>query len=133
MTEQVLNKPLSGEEIRQMIVNQVVKMLAGDIRLAGHHAFPACSFNVKIHLELAHSQLSPVDREISGGVGTMPAPQPDWPVTPVMDETVPEMPPNEARVENDLPVPVLTKDDKCRPVEKKVKYSRDKLRQTKAK
>lgn len=130
MTEKVLNKPLSGEEIRQMIVNQVVKMLAGDIRLAGHHAFPACSFNVKIHLELAHSQLSPVEREVSDVIGDSTGLDID---RDDKEATVPEMSPNEARVENDLPVPVLTKDEKGRPVEKKVKYSRDKLRQTKAK
>ena len=129
MPEQVLNKPLSGEEIRQMIVKQVEKMLAGDSRLAAHFAFPACSFSVKVHIDLAHSQLSPVDRETSGVMNENPNTH-NYPRIESVDEeiSVPELPPNEARVEHDIPVPVLAKDDKGRTVEKRVKYDRASLR-----
>lgn len=124
-TETVLNKPLSGEEVKLIILDKFKLVLDGDQRLSNHFAFPAFSFHGDIAIVLQGAVHENVDRTVDGGIGSV-ADTPDAPAQYVTTHVEMEnMPPNQARVESGLGVPVLGHDATGRTVEKEVKYPRN--------
>jgi hypothetical protein len=122
--EQVLNKPLSGEEVRRIIMVKIGEMLTMDSRLAGHMAFPAFAAKVTIAIQLEGAVHPNVDREIDIKHNN-PGSDPNVPAEYVVLSTEQTaMPPNEARVDAGLGVPVLTHDERGREVEREVKYAK---------
>ena len=122
--EQVLNKPLSGEEVRRIIMVKIGEVLTSDSRLAGHLAFPAFAAKVTIALQLERAVHPNIEREIDikvGNPGEDPNRGADFSVLTVEQEA---MPPNDARVDAGLDVPVLTHDEKGREIEKGVKFAK---------
>jgi hypothetical protein len=123
--ETVLNKPLSGEEIKLIILDKFRLTLDGDQRLSNHFAFPAFSFHGDIAIVLQGAVHDTVERTVDGGRGSV-TDSPDTPASFVTAHVEQEsMPPNQARVEAGLGVPVLGHDATGRPVEKEVKYPRN--------
>lgn len=122
--EQVLNNPLSGEEVRRIIMVKIGEMLTMDSRLAGHMAFPAFAAKVTIAIQLEGAVHPKVDREIDIKAGN-PGEDPNRAATYAVVETeMTPMPPNEARVDAGLGVPVLTHDEKGREVVREVKFAK---------
>lgn len=127
--ENVVNAPLSGEEIQQVIVNKVREALKRNQRLLPYLAFASFSFKAEIVILLGGVQNSelvqPVIHSISGSQGATV--DPDAEGSDVVTEHVEqqEAPPNQVRIDNDLPVTVLAKDHMGRQIEKKVKYGKD--------
>lgn len=127
--EQVLNKPLSGEDVRRIIMVKIGDMLTRESRLAGHMAFPAFSAKVTIAIQLENAVHPNIDRELDikdaaegeKPFGTVPERPSEF---AVMTEEIEKMTPNEARIDAGLGVPVLTRDEKGREVEKEIKYER---------
>jgi hypothetical protein len=124
--EQVLNKPLSGHEVRKIIVSKLEQVLAGDSRLSEFVAFPSFQFRLDLALVLtgAPEPHDKIERVIEGGVGDVTS-DPNLPATAITHSlSQDKMPPNEARVDAGLEVPVLTRDEKGREVEKGIKYGK---------
>jgi hypothetical protein len=126
--EVVMNKPLSGLEVREIILNKLKRTLDGDSRLADYVAFPAFEYRLDLAILLAgavHPDIKVVHEDHKGA-----------PITDTTDnvsavtihQAQDQLPPNEARIEADLPVPVLGHDEKGRPVEKSVKYGKEQVR-----
>lgn len=124
--EQVINKPLNGKEIRDIVMAKVAERLNGDTRLADYMAFPAFEFKFTLTMILENAVHDKIELEGAGKRGE---------VNPASDGLVgiqavvsgERMPPNQARVDAGLEVPVLTTDDKGRPTEKGVKYGKEQL------
>lgn len=124
MAERVLADPLSGEEIRIAILDQLMTRLAKDGYLNKAHAYSHYSAKISIHIECVDmGTVYPVDVEET--------------VTPVKTDdenalldqfdaemTVDPTAPNDVRVETGQEVPVLTHDGDGKPTIKGVKYSR---------
>lgn len=121
--EQVLNRPLSGAEVRQIIVAKIERMLAGDSRLADFIAFPAFRFHADIGIVLQGAVHEEISRELDGGQGDM-IPNAEDEQTLLLHAEQAEMPPNEARVDAGIGVPVLTRDERGREVEKLAHYDK---------
>lgn len=133
--DQPLNNPLSGEEIIEIIVTRIAEAvrhtLTRDQRLLPYFAFPSFTYHADITIALDGQVPTDFTREVKGSTVTGPiAPatppegtEPASQIVTVHDEQE-AMPPNAARVENGLGVPVLAKDNHGRFVEKKVKYGK---------
>ena len=127
--ETVINKPLSGTDVRRIILSKLETVLATDSRLSDFVAFPAFSFKLDIAIILAGAAEphDKINREITGGQNERElTDNPDQAATIVTQhlEQGP-MPPNQARVDAGLGVPVLSRDEKGREVEREVKYSKE--------
>ena len=129
--EQVLNSPLSGDEVVRIILNRIERSLRGDTRLAAYLAFPSFQFRADIAIVLTGAIVPEVAAHVTGGKGEV-ADDPNVPASVVTHhvEQAP-MPPNEARVEADLGVPVLTRDARGREVQREVKYTREQVKRAK--
>ena len=130
--EQVLNNPLSGAEVRRIVLNKLESSLAGDTRLADYVAYPSFSFRLDLALVLTGSVSGQEQHHIiTGGVGKVD----DDPANPAQVITAhveqDHMPPNEARVEAGLGVPVLTRDARGREITREVKYGKEQIRRAK--
>jgi hypothetical protein len=124
--EQVLNKPLTGEEVRKIIIAKLESALRGDSRLVDYTAYPSFQFRLDLAIVLtgAPEPHDKIERTLEGGVGDVNA-DPNLPATSVVHHIEQgTMPPNEARVEAGLDVPVLTRDDRGREVEKGIRYGK---------
>lgn len=128
--EQVIPKPLSGEEIRQIILGKLAAALNGDTRLADYVAFPSFRYRLDLHiiLETKVEEMSKIDVQHEGGRGPETVGDTANVQAVFVHQEQQEMPPNEARVEAGLGVPVQTHDEKGRPVEKLVKYGKEQVR-----
>ena len=62
--EVVLNKPLTGEEVRQIIVNKLIDRLRGDTRLADYVAVPAFEFRLDLVLLLEGAVHNKIDHTV---------------------------------------------------------------------
>lgn len=116
-------RPLQAEEIKtgiaQMIADAVYEKLSTTCNLFGR-AYPKFKGTVNIHLEMDDYGQVTVDNSITnveGGEGEIGAGS----VPLDIDIDIPEMPPNEFRMETDQPI-IKTVIEDGRPVEKKVKY-----------
>jgi len=129
----VMNKPLSGQEVRDIILNKLKAALDGDTRLADYIAFPAFRYRLDLAI-LLQGAIHP-DIQVTQDSGRGPViPDDDQNVNAVtLHQEQHEMPPNEARVDADLGVPVLGHDEKGRPVEKTVKYAKEQVRRAQGK
>lgn len=125
--EQVLNRPLSGTEVRQIILAKIERALAGDSRLADFIAFPAFRFHADIAIVLQGAVHTDIDRELDGGEGEM-IPNAEDTQTIISHSESTEMPPNEARVDAGIGVPVLTRDERGREVEKLAHYDQSHIK-----
>lgn len=122
--EQAINKPLSGEEIRAIIMTKIKDLLDGDCRLSSHTAFVAMRGKFSIALELEGNYPISMDRETEFKVGK-PGEDPNRPAEyAVMTEAIDPMHPNEARYEAGLDIPTLSHDEKGRQVERGVNYGK---------
>lgn len=127
--EMVLNNPLSLEEVREIILTKLRDTLRNDTRLMDYFACAAFRFHCDIAIVLQGAVHSDITLTIEGGVGQMGAPEQQHTVVSHTEQM--EMPPNQARIEAGLGVPVLTRDEQGRQVEKKVKYGKGYQRQPK--
>jgi hypothetical protein len=122
--EQVLNKPLSGTEVRKIILSKLEQALAGDTRLSDYIAFPSFQFRLDLAILLTGAVHDKINKTIESRAG-----EPDNPDAPVQAVThhleQSPMPPNEARIDAGMGIPILTRDEKGREIEKEVKYSRE--------
>lgn len=124
--EVVLNKPLTGEEVRQIVINKLTDRLRGDTRLADYVAVPAFEFRLDLVLLLEGAVHNKLEHTIEHNVGSVQADSENVTAVSAHLEQK-QMPPNEARVDAGLDVPVLTHDDKGRPTEKGVKYGKEQV------
>jgi hypothetical protein len=122
--ETVLNKPLSGKEVKDIIMAKLSTSLGGDCRLADYIAVPAFRFRLDIAIVLNSAVEGNVDYTLMDGRGKVDEDTAQA-VTVHLEQR--EMPPNQARVDAGIGVPVLTSDDKGRPVEREVKYAKEKI------
>lgn len=125
--ETVLNKPLSGEEVKRIILAKISDRLSHDTRLADYLAFPSFQFRADLAIVLTGAVVAEIKAEVTGGVGTV-TDNPDQPATVVTSHVQQDpMPPNEARLDAGLGIPILASDGKGRLIEKDVKYSREQM------
>jgi hypothetical protein len=131
--EQVLNKPLSGSEIKQIVPAKVAEAVAEavrdrlerDGRMSDWFAFPAFRFRGDFVIVLSGAVHDEIKHTVEGGAGSV-VDNRDAPAAHVMVHAEQgETTPNQARVEAGLDVPVLTHDAKGRQVEKGVKYGKE--------
>lgn len=127
--ETVINKPLGGNEVRRIILNKLETAMAGDCRLQEFLAFPAFQFKLDLAIVLAGAA-EPHDKlnyEVAGSGGDIKVltddPGQESHVVTVHVEDYPK-PPNEARVEAGLGVPVLTRDERGREVEREIQFQK---------
>lgn len=131
--EQVINKPLSGTDVRRIIMSKLETALATDSRLADFIAFPAFSFKLDLAIILAGAPEphNLVNREVSGGQNEKLLTDNPGQASQIVTQHVEGLPivaglgPNDYRVDAGLGVPVLTRDEKGRQVEKEVKYAKE--------
>jgi hypothetical protein len=123
--EIVLNQPLNGAEVREIIMAKIKETLDLDTRLHEMMAFPSFRFTADIAIVLTGAVHSEVSRTVEGGVGDVNADPSEPAMHVVAHAEAMEMPPNQARVEAGIGVPVLTRDEKGRPVERLVKYDKE--------
>jgi hypothetical protein len=127
--DQVLNTPLSGAEIQEVIVNRIREALRRDQRLLPYMAFAAFSFKANIAIVLGGTNNATlgqgIDTSVVGQAGPEIDPNAEDSDVTVVHAEQSEATPNQVRIDNDLPVTVLSKDHAGRPVERKVKYGKD--------
>lgn len=124
--EQELIKPLSGSEIKEILVKAFRQALDRDMFLADYVTFPRFSASIAWDALLIGSSNSTVKAKISVSSGVDPGPGAETQLTGGT-EAIPEGDPNVIRKEYGVGVPVLTKDQKGRTVEKLVNYGEEKV------
>jgi hypothetical protein len=132
--EVVLNKPLTGEEVRQIVINKLVDRLRGDTRLADYVAVPAFEFRLDLVLLLEGAVHNRIEHTVEHSVGAVNVDNDDTGAVTAVSHHIEQkqMPPNEARIDAGLDVPVLTHDEKGRPTEKGVKYGKEQVAKQKS-
>lgn len=123
--EQELIKPLTGSEIKEIMVKAFRQALEKDLFLADYVTFPRFSASIAWDALLIGTSTSQVKAKISVSSGVDPGPGAETQITG-STETIPEGDPNVIRKEFGVGVPVLTKDQKGRVVEKLVNYGEEK-------
>src|SRR4029077_1506277 len=91
-------------------------------------AFPAFQFRLDLAVMLSGTVETKVHIQATGGQGTLT----DDAIALTHHIEQSPMPPNEARLENGMGIPVLASDGKGRLVEKEVKYTREQQERVKA-
>lgn len=117
--------PLNGNEVKEIIVAKVKEALDHDGRLNGYLAFPAFRFTADIAIVLAGAVHSEVARTVEGGEGDVEAQTGKPNVHVLAHAESSEMPPDLARRDAGLGVPVLSRDEKGRQIERLVKYAKE--------
>ena len=124
MSEKTIPKALAGDEVIDVICNQVRLALNRDCLLSPHLAYPSFSFKALIDIKFQNT-----GTKIEGTMAT--AGYADGQLDPdlsveegtVEAEYEPKAP-NEVRRENDIGVPVIVTDAAGHQTEKKIKYAR---------
>lgn len=124
--ETVLNNPLNGEEVREIILIKIHDALLADCRLADYIAVPNFRFRADIAIILNGAVQNEVAVTVEAGTKSLVDESTASAITAHVQQE--EMPPNIARVDAGLGVPVLTSDEKGRPVERTVKYDKTKIK-----
>jgi hypothetical protein len=122
MQERVINRALSGEEIRTAILKETSDLMAKDCRLASHVAYGAFSYelSIKIKFQDAGSNVQGTNIQAAGTTVF----DPELPVEELtIAASVAERAPNEVRVQTGQGVPVLAKGPGGRVEEKKITYA----------
>ena len=120
--EQVLVKPLSSDEILEIIINKLRQAKEKNCLLARHLAYS--TFRFKAHVEINFQTtgiLTEATLDAGGQEGSVDAEIPEDSV--VLDFEEEEKPPNQLRQENDMPVTVARKAPGGKMVEEKVHYT----------
>jgi hypothetical protein len=125
--EQVINKPLTGEELKRIVLNKLADKLNGDTRLADYIAVPSFQFRLDLVMMLNGAVHDDIRHTVEGKQGKVDEDASDLRAESLHIEQG-EMPPNEVRVDAGLEVPVMSHDEKGRPVEKGVKYAKEQIR-----
>ena len=121
MAEQSAGLPINGEEMVKIIQYKVGEVLRRDCFLKEHFGYTDFGGSIDVHLWLAGGiRKVTIDTKVDLG----PKPE-DAELREGTAEIVSE-PPDEMRVEAELPVQVLTKDENGRAVLKPVHYARKK-------
>lgn len=120
MKEISLAKLLSGNEVLESILYEMRQKLSRNSRFQQNMAYPAYRAEIKIRLFPSSAFIPPAEYDI------LAEERPDGcevSSVPSVEETieVPVRPPNQVRVESELPLPVLSQDEKGNPVEKWVR------------
>jgi len=123
--ERALNMPLNGNEVKEIILAKIRETLDRDGRLNEYLAFPAFRFTADIAIVLAGAIHSEVARTVTGGEGDVEAQTGKPNVHAVSHTEGQEQPPDIARRDAGLGVPVLSRDEKGRQVERLVKYAKE--------
>lgn len=127
--EQVMNKPLSGQEVKEIMIAKLRDKLYGDTRLADYIAVPAFEFRIDLTMLLDGAVHNEIQEKIEGKRGVVSESSDNLTaITHHIQQS--QMPPNQARVDAGLEVPVISHDEKGRPVEKGVKYAKEKLQKS---
>ncbi len=127
MAERVLADPLSGEEIRIAILDQLMTRLAKDGYLNKAHAYSHYSAKISIHIECVDmGTVYPVD--VTETVTPVKADDENA----LLDQFDAELnvdpeAPNDVRVASGQDVPVLTTDSDGKPAIKGIRYSKKAL------
>jgi hypothetical protein len=121
--EQVLNSPLTCLEIRQIIQAKLEQALAGDSRLAEYVAVRAFEFKLDLAIILAGAVHTEIAHAVTGGKGTVTDSPDDPNIVIVRHVEQGQVSPNEARIDAGLGVPILTRDEKGRQVERHAHYT----------
>ena len=123
MNEQTLNKPLSGEELIEIMVRQIKLKLQSNCFLAKHVAYPAFSFTavIQVNFQNTGTRIQGTSAQISGSEGKMdPEAESETEIEEVSGQYDA---PNIARRENDIPIPVITRTPQGGIEEKRIKYT----------
>jgi hypothetical protein len=104
MPEQTLALPLSGAEIKEILINNFRIALDKDCYLNDTASYSWIRGSVSVKLEANDSGITAITREVPFEAGDPEAAGEKTGVR--VDLTFVEEPPNVARVNNDLPVPV---------------------------
>ena len=127
MPEKTLALDLSGEEIRNAILDTLSRRLAKDGYLNPNLAYQSFSAKITIHIE-CHDLGRVAEVNVAEQVtqGSIPAGEnPDEYLDKAEGEfTMEQKAPNDVRVETNQEVPVLTKQADGKPVIKGIRYSR---------
>ena len=104
MPELTLNDPLSGDEIKRIVLARIEAALAKDCTLIDDLAYPGFSLNFEIKLGYVRGPVP--GTLVWGGMAKGAAVDPDAEVESVQGEYKTEIP-NAARQEHDLAIPVM--------------------------
>jgi hypothetical protein len=124
---EILNQPLSGEEIKSIILAKIKRALDNEGRITNFAAYPSFRFVADISILVPGAVHDQIDRQVEGGVGEMPPGQPATGITVTAGQE--EVHPNVARQQAGLGIPTLTTDQQGRSVEKAVVYDEPVSRQ----
>ena len=110
MAELTLNDPLSGAEIKEIILNKIKQRLDGDCTLFDGLAYAGFSANWDIKVAFVRSLTPPT--LVWGEVGQIPEGPTETAGATTIADTYNSPSPNVARQENDLPIPVMVQTPK---------------------
>lgn len=120
--------PLNGREVQEAILYKVAESLDKSCHLAESNAYTAFRAEVSVKLVLSDFGREQKDNHIlAAAAGTV---EPDADVQDVTLQ-IPEMAPNQLRIETDQPIPVIAIED-GKQVMKRVKYQARRGRPPKA-
>jgi hypothetical protein len=124
--EKVLNLPLSGEEVRNAILDKLSRKLEKDCFLSPNTAYDWFTANIDISIHLHDvARDATVQAEVLHTAGEIPE---GVEIRSVNDNfEIGIAPPNEIRVETGQPVPVLTQKEGKQEI-KGVRYARNKIK-----
>lgn len=127
MAEQVINLPLSGEEIVIAVCDRLAQSLRRDCRLQTTKAYE--TFRAEVSVKIFANDIgsySEIEADVTVGASADEVADVDGVEGGFAME---EKPPNEVRVESGQGVPVLTLDEEGRPDIKRIKYSRNRAKE----
>lgn len=123
MSEKTLNDPLSGEEIKTIILHRISQALDRDCTLMNDISYASFALDFNIRLRF--------DRSITPGTALWGNHSEGPPVTEkstlnIAKDSYDEPSPNRARIEHDLPVPVEVQTPNGK-VKRKIHFDRPEL------
>ncbi len=122
MAEKTLNNPLNGREVTEAVLDAIRTRMESDCYLNPNSCYEWFSAVITVKLSMRDAG---VDVQVDKSISVMQGGDSDEPATTVDDEfSIEPAPPNEVRVNSGQPVPVLTKDENGKYVEKGIKYSK---------
>lgn len=124
--ETTLALPLSGEEIIESVLDRIRRVLMRDCYLNPNNGYESFAGSISIKLKMRDMGRMPeVATEIQVKLGEeFPEGGDQFSVEAEGSEEIPEMPPNEVRVESEQGVPTLVDEGDGKRVIKRVKYAR---------
>jgi hypothetical protein len=122
MNERTLNRPLDGEEVIEVVLNDIRRAMNRDCTLQKHLSYPAVSYKAVIVLQyqttgkMQGTQVT-AEKSVAGKFDK------ELPVEEKGTEVNGEAKPaNQARLEAHLPIPAVTVDPTGKQVETRISY-----------